>query len=175
MHVLQASIDLLVLSSMASDIPQDIAHGIPPPSLRNAPSHHPGGLTGATSLGGLVASGLNRAISSDRRMTLLVPHAYALPSEVDSLQEDFGGNVIALGENVYVRFESGRSTAETIRRALASMISGFSVAWLFADAGALVEPRLALVPIFDADGFAVLARTTSDIESFFPGPLSIRA
>lgn len=164
----QWSIDVLVLSSMADAIPQDLAHGIPPPLARGTPGDHPGELTGATSLGGLVASRLDRAISAGGKMALLVPHAYALPREVESLQKEFGGNVVALGTNVFVRFESGRSTAETIRGALANMICGFSVAWLFADAGAPLEPVLALVSIFDADGFAIAASPEFEHRFVFP-------
>lgn len=76
--------------------------------------------------------------------------------------------MITFSERVYVIFSPERADPEIIRRALASMIGGYSVAWLFDDAGALIHPVGAVIPIFDGDGFALMAPSQTSIRTFLP-------
>jgi hypothetical protein len=68
----------------------------------------------------------------------------------------------------YVTFNAGCADPEIIRRALTRMIGCYSVAWLFDDAGTLVRPAVAVIPIFDGDGFALMARSRTSIRMLLP-------
>ncbi|URL58176.1 hypothetical protein IM816_16500 [Luteibacter flocculans] len=164
----QSSVELLVHEAVRHPVDGDISQGIP--ETPTAPSL--GGrvtlLTGAMAVGSSFAASLSAAISRNDRLRLLVPHAYAVPTEVASLQDDFGGNVVTFSEGVYVTFRSGHAGPEIVRRALASMIGGYSVAWLFDDGEALYHPVIAAVPIFDGDGFALVARSPAAMRTFLP-------
>ena len=163
-----SSVELLVHEAIKHPVDGDIKHAIPEtptaPSLDGRVTHMPG----ATAVARCFAASLSLAISRNDRLRLLAPHAYAVPSEVDSLQDDFDGNVVSFSERVYVTFKAGRVDPEIVRRALASMIGGYSVAWLFDDAEALTNPVIAIVSIFDGDGFALMARSPSSIRTLLP-------
>jgi hypothetical protein len=125
-------------------------------------------MAGAMAVGSSVAASLSSAISRNSSLRLLVPHAYAVPKEVDSLQDDFDENVAVFPGGVYVMFKSGRTEAETVRRALASMIGCYSVAWLFDDADAMSSPVIAIVPVFDGDGIAMMSSSTTVVRELLP-------
>lgn len=152
---------------MRHQISEDIYQAISDtPTIRSVDGHVTL-MSGAMSVRSSLSDSLSRAISSNNRPRLLVPHAYALPHEVASLQEDFDGNVVTFSERVYVSISSGDADAQIVRRALACMIGCYSVAWLFEDA-ALVHPVIAIVPIFDGDGFALVAPSRTSIRKFLP-------
>lgn len=163
-----SSVELLVHEKICHSVDGDISHAIPEsptvPSLDGRVTH----VAGAMAVGGALAASLSMAMSVNDRIRLLVPHAYAMPNEIGSLQERYGGNVVAFSENVYVTFSVGCADPEIIRRALTRMISGYSVAWLFDDAGSLVRPAVAVIPIFDGDGFALMARSWTSIRMLLP-------
>lgn len=163
-----SSIELLIHQAVHLHVDGDIGQAIP--ETPSAPSA--GGrvtlMTGAMAVGRSFAASLSLAISRNNSLRLLVPHAYAVPKEVDSLQDDFDGNVVAFPGGVYVMFKSGRTEAETVRRALASMIGCYSVAWLFDDADALSSPVIAIVPVFDGDGFAIMSSSKSVVRELLP-------
>jgi hypothetical protein len=162
----QSSVELVVHGAIRHPVDGDISHAIPETPTAPSLDGRMTLMTGAMAVGSAFAASLSMAISKDDRLRFLVPHAYAVPSEVPSLQDDFGGNVVTFSEGVYVAFGSGHTDPEIVRRALASMIGGYSVAWLFDDADVLVHPVAAVVPIFDGDGFALVARSRTSIRTF---------
>jgi len=164
----QSWVELLVHESIRHPVDGDISQAIPETPTAPSLDGQVTLMTGAMAVGRSFAATLSLAISRNDRLRLLVPHAYAVPNEVASLQHDFGGNVVIFSEGVYVTFSSGHTDPEIVRRALASMIGGYSVAWLFDDADALVRPVVAVVPIFDGDGFALIARSRTSIRTFLP-------
>jgi hypothetical protein len=164
----QSSVELLVHEAIKHPVDGDIKHAIPETPTAPSLDGRVTLMTGAMAVGRCFAASLSLAISRNDRLRLLVPHAYAVPNEVASLQGDFGGNVVTFSEGVYVTFRAGHVDPEIVRRALASMIGGYSVAWLFDDAGALAHPVIAVVPIFDGDGFALMARSRTSIRTFLP-------
>jgi hypothetical protein len=153
-----ASMELIVHASIRGPIDQYIFQAIPASPVVPLPG---GGMTlaeGAMAVGSALAASLGQAITANQQMRLLVPHAYAVPKEVDALQGRYGGNAVIFSDNVYVAFSAGHADPVIIRRALARMIGGYSVAWLFDDNGSLVRPVAAVVRIFDGDGFALIGR-----------------
>lgn len=164
----QSSVELLVHEAIRHSVDGDINHAIPETPTERSLDGRVTLMSGAMDVGRSFAASLSMAISRNDGLRLLVPHAYAVPNEVASLQDDFGGNVVTFSERVYVTFKSGHADPEIVRRALASMIGGYSVAWLFDDAGALAHPVVAVVPIFDGDGFALVARSRTSIRTFLP-------
>jgi len=164
----QSSVELLVHEVVSRPVDEDISHAIldspTVPSLDGRVTL----MAGAMAVGSALSASFSMAISRNDCLRFLVPHAYAVPNEVASLQDDFDGNIVAFSDRVYVMFSAGHTDPEIVRRALASMIGGYSVAWLFDDAGALVRPAVALVPIFDGDGFALVARSRTSIRTFLP-------
>lgn len=157
------SIDLLVHEAVRHVIDQDIFQAISDSPAVPALDGLGTLVVGGMAVGKSLAENLAEMISSDARLTLLVPHAYAIPDEVATLQDDFDDSVVAFSDKVYVIFKGLRANAEIIRRALASMIGGYSVAWLFDDEGALACPAAAIVSIFDGDGFAVVTWSRGDL------------
>lgn len=164
----QSSVELLVHQAIRHSVDGDISHAIPETPTESSLHGRVTLMTGAMAVGSAFAASLSRAISRNDRLRLLIPHAYAVPNEVASLQDDFGGNVVTFSERVYVALRFGHADPEIVRRALASMIGSYSVAWLFDDAGALFHPVVAVVPIFDGDGFALMAPSRRSIRTFLP-------
>jgi hypothetical protein len=164
----QSSVELLVHEAICQPVEGDISHAIPETPTVSLLDGRVSVMEGSMAVGRSVASSLSTAISRNDRLRLLVPHAYAVAEEVASLQDKFDGNVVTFSEKVYVTFSFARTEPEIIRRALASMIGGYSVAWLFDDATALLHPVAAFVPIFDGDGFALVARTRTSIRTRLP-------
>lgn len=164
----RSRVELLVHKEVKHPLDLDISQAIPDsptvPSLDGRITLVAGGMA----VGGSLSVNLSTMISEDNQLTLLVPHAYAVPSEIASLQEDFDGNVVTFSDNVYIIFRSDQADPEIVRRAFASMIGCYSVAWLFDDAGALTRPVAAMVSIFDGDGFALMARSRTTIRNLFP-------
>lgn len=164
----QSSVELLVHDTICHPVDRDISHAIPEsptvPSLDGRVTLMAGGMD----VGSALAASLSMAISVNERIRLLVPHAYAMPNDIGSLQDRYGGNVVAFSEKVYVMFSAGCADPEIIRRALTRMIGGYSVAWLFDDAGSLVRPVVAVIPIFDGDGFGLMARSRTSIRMLLP-------
>jgi len=164
----ESSVELLVHEAIRRPVDGDISHGIPETPTAPSLDGRATLMTGAMAVGSSFAASLSMAISASDCVRLFVPHAYAMPNEVESLQDRYGGNVVAFSENVYVMFNSGCADPEIIRRALTRMIGGYSVAWLFDDGETLVHPVVAIVPIFDGDGFALMARSRTSIRTFLP-------
>lgn len=163
-----SSVELLVHEAISRPVDVDISHAIPDSPTEPSLDGRVALMTGAMAVGRALAANLSMAISKNDCLRLLVPHAYAVPSEVASLQDDFGGNVVAYSDAAYVLFSAGRADPEIIRRALASMIGSYSVAWLFNDAGTLVSPVVAVIPVFDGDGFALMAQSRGAVRRFLP-------
>jgi hypothetical protein len=164
-----SSVELCVHEAACQPVDGDIFQAIPESPTVSSPDGRVTLLVGAMAVGGALAASLSVAISSDDRLTLLVPHAYAMPSEVESLQDSYGGSVVTFSENVYVRFDCWHADPEIIRGALTNMIGGYSVAWLFDDAGALARPVVAVVSVFDGDGFALIAGSRTSATALLPG------
>ena len=164
----QSSVELVVHEAIQTPVVGDISHAIPDTPTVSSLDGHVTLMTGAMAVGESFAVSLSAAIARDDQLTFVVPHAYALANEVASLQDDFGRNVVTFFGKVYVTFRSGHADPEMVRRALASMIGGYSVAWLFDDAEALVRPVVAVVPIFDGDGFGLVAQSRTSIRKFLP-------
>lgn len=61
-----------------------------------------------------------------------------------------------------------RHTEAECLGALTRMIGGYSVAWLVDDGEALAHPVVAVVSIFDGDGFALVARSQTSMRSLRP-------
>lgn len=162
----QSSVELLVHEAVCHPVDGDISNAIPETPTTPSLDGQVTLMTGAMTVGSSLAKSLSTAVSRNDHLRLLVPHAYATSEEVASLQDDFGGNVCAFSKGVYVTFRSGHTDPEIVRRALASMIGGYSVAWLFDDAGALSHPVIAVVPIFDGDGFALVAPSPTSLRKF---------
>lgn len=153
-----ASMELIVHASIRGPIDQDIFQAIPASPVVPLSGGCMTLAEGAMAVGSALAAGLGAAITANQQMRLLVPHAYAVPKEVDALQSRYGGNAVIFSDNVYVAFSAGTADPGIIRRAFARMICGYSVAWLFSDNGSLVRPVAAVVRIFDGDGFALIGR-----------------
>jgi len=164
----QSSVELLVHEAISHPVDEDISRGIPESPTVPSVGGQVTLMAGAMAVGSALAVSLSVAISKNDCLSFLVPHAYALPNEVASLQDRYGGNVVTFSEKVYVMFNPGCADPEIIRRALTRMIGGYSVAWLFDDGGGLDHPVLAVVPIFDGDGFALMARSRTSIRTFLP-------
>lgn len=113
-------------------------------------------LSGAIQVGAALAVSLSEAILADPTLSLWIPHGYAVPGEIASLQPKFGAHAVAVGGHVYMKFQGAGIEPELIRRALASMIGCYSVGWLVSAAPGQYVAKLAIVPIFDGDGFALV-------------------
>lgn len=78
-------VELLVNEAIRSPIDGDISHAIPDsptvPSLDGKVTL----MTGAMAVGSSLAASLSMAISRNKQLRFLVPHAYAVPNEVVSL------------------------------------------------------------------------------------------
>ena len=169
-----SSVELLVHESISHSVEEDISFGISDSPTVPALGGRGTLMVGAMSVYRALATNISTAISENDRLTFLVPHAYAIPSEADSLQGTFGGNVVTFNDGVYVKFRDTSFDPEIIRRAMASMIGCYSVAWLFDDGEALVHPVVAVVPIFDGDGFALVAPSRTSIRALLPS-INLRA
>jgi hypothetical protein len=112
-------------------------------------------LSGAMQVGAALAGSLSEAIQADPTLSLWIPHGYAVPGEIASLQPTYEGHAVVVGGHVYMKFQGAGIEPELIRRALASMIGCYSVGWLVSAAAGPAVARLAIVPIFDGDGFAL--------------------
>lgn len=156
-----SSVELLVSGRIQGPVDGDIFHGIPDspavPMLGGRITLAEGSMAVRSAL----AESLSRAISANEQVVLLVPHAYALPKEVESLQSRYGGNMAIFSDNVYVAFSADCADSQIIRRALARMIGAYSVAWIFNDAEVLAQPVAAVVSVFDGDGFALVGRSVT--------------
>lgn len=164
----QSSVELLVHKAVHIHAAGGLNHALPDTPSAPSMDDRVTLMTGAMAVGRSFAASLSLAISKNNTLRLLVPHAYAVPKEVDSLQDDFDGNVAVFPGGVYVMFKRGRTESETVRRALGSMIGCYSVAWLFDDADVLTSPVIAIVPIFDGDGFAIMSSSKLVVRELLP-------
>ncbi len=158
-QIWRPSLELMVHSDVAGPLPANIGHGLP--QSPRCPTSDGGlvFLSGGRTLGLEVATYLVEALSIDASRVLYIPHAYARPDEMKSLQDDFSGNVVEVRGRVYVRSCGPAIEPELVRRALACMIGGYSVAWLLGSDLPDVKPCSAVVPVFDGEGWAVLGQS----------------
>ena len=152
-------IELMVHDDVVGPIHQSIAHGLPQSPHQTSSDGSVIYLSGAREVGMDLATRLVAVLEEDRNKVLYIPHAYANPVEIDSLQGEFNGNVLELAGKVYIRFSGPNILPELIRRALASMICGYSVGWLLERDLPAGNPCSAVVPIFDGEGWAVLGKS----------------
>ncbi|QWT21253.1 hypothetical protein KPL74_04455 [Bacillus sp. NP157] len=113
-----AAVELIVHRSVQPPVEQELSHALADtPTLQGADGDVTV-MTGAMVVGAAVATRLAATLAWDNRLTLVVPHAFAIPSEVESLQAEFEGRVVAYNDQVLIRFGNDEATPESIRRAI---------------------------------------------------------
>jgi hypothetical protein len=152
-------IELMVHDDVVGPIHQSIAHGLPQSPHQVSSDGSVVYLSGAREVGMDLATRLVAVLEVDHNKVLYIPHAYANPVEINSLQGEFNKNVLELAGKVYIRCSGPNIASELIRRALASMICGYSVGWLLDGDLPAGNPCMAVVPIFDGEGWAVLGKS----------------
>lgn len=160
-------LELMVHNDVISTGHQDIAHGLPKSPRQVLTGGNAVFLSGAREVGIELAIYLAAILEADRNKCLYIPHAYARPAEIVSLQGDFDGRVIAIDERVYIRCSGPSVSPELIRRALASMICAYSVGWLLDREFPRGRPCLAVVPLFDGEGWAIMGKASLRIKPGF--------
>lgn len=156
---LASCIELMVHDEVTGPIPQDIAHGLPQSPSQISPDGNIIFLSGAREVGMELATRLAAALEVDDKKTLYVPHAYAAPAEIESLQDEFNGRVLEITGRVYIRYSGPDIAPELIRRALVSMICGYSVGWLLDCDFPVGKPCSAVAPVFDGEGWVILGKS----------------
>jgi hypothetical protein len=158
---LMPSIELLVHDNVNGPITQDIAHGLYQSPHQISPDGKITFLSGAREVGLELATCLATLLEVNSKKTLYIPHAYALPAEIESLQDRFGGRVLELAGRVYIRCSGPNVDPELVRQALARMMCGYSVGWLLDRDLPTGKPCSAVVPIFDGEGWAICGESFS--------------
>lgn len=154
-----SSIELMVHDDVVGPIHQNIDHGLPQSPHQVSSDGRVTYLSGARDVGMDLATRLVAVLEADRNKVLYIPHAYAKPTEIDSLQDEFNKNALELAGRVYIRCSGSNIVPDVIRRALASMICGYSVGWLLDCDLPAGNPCSAVVPIFDGEGWAILGKS----------------
>jgi len=156
---LAVSTELMVHGDVVGPLPQSLDHGLPQSPRQISSNEGVAFLSGAREIGMEVATCLAAILAMDSNKVLYLPHAYARPTEIDSLQEDFGGLVLEVAGRVYIKGTGPGVQPELLRRALASMICGYSVGWLLDTDLPESMPSSAVVPVFDGEGWAVAGKS----------------
>lgn len=125
-------------------------------------------LTGANDVASHLSSELSMLLHDDATATLQVPHAYATQAEIDSLVARNHIPMRVQADQVYYCFDAMNCESELIRKSLGSTIAMHSVAWVFSGAGHNKKPALALVPIFDGDGWALAGSFSTIFPTIHP-------
>lgn len=121
-------------------------------------------LTGANEVDAYLSSVLSLLMRDHPEAELLVPHVYAIESEIDSLVARNHIRMRFQAGHVYYCFDAANSTAESINKSLGSSIAMYSVAWVFSGTGYDCKPILAIAPVFDGDGWAL----AGSLDTIFP-------
>lgn len=121
-------------------------------------------LTGANEVDGHLSSALSVFVRGNVAASLLIPHAYAIADEIDSLVARNHIPMRFQGGHVYYCFDAKNSTPESINKALSSSIAMYPVAWVFSVVGQDCKPILAIIPVFDGDGWAL----AGSVDTIFP-------
>jgi hypothetical protein len=120
--------------------------------------------TGAGEVDACLASALAALFHNDHALSLLVPHAYAKEDELQSLQIRAKVPARFLGGHVHYCFDATNSEAGSITKALGSGLAMYSVSWLVRGNGCQNKPVLAMVPVFDGDGWGLMG----EVKDIFP-------
>jgi len=121
-------------------------------------------LTGANEVDAYLSSVLSLLMCDHPEAELLVPHAYAIESEIDSLVARNHIQMRFEAGHVYYCFDATNSTPESINKSLGSSIAMYSVAWVFSGTGYDCKPILAIASVFDGDGWAL----AGSLDTIFP-------
>jgi len=154
-----SSLELMVHDDVSGPIPHDIAHGLPQSPNQISPDGSATFLSGAREVGMELATRLTTILGIDRTKVLYIPHAYAEPAEIESLQDEFNGLAMEMAGRVYIRCSGPNIAPELVRRALVSMIGGYSVAWLLDFDLPEGKPCSAVVSVFDGEGWAIFGKS----------------
>lgn len=159
LNALTSSVELIVHDNVVGPLPRNIAHGLPQSPRGILSGEGVVFLAGAREVGIELATSLVTNLAEDVNRVLYVPHAYAVPSEIESLQDEFGGRVLEVIGRVYIRCSGNDVLPDLVRRAIGSMICGYSVGWLLNSDLPEGKPCSAIVPIFDGEGWAILGKS----------------
>lgn len=107
-----------------------------------------------------LATILSTRLNENHSLRLSVPDDYAKPSDFDLHGADHECIVIEQ-DQVFFEFESPKASVITIKRTLAKLIAGYSVAWLSSEIGKRTEALIAIVSAFDGDGWVVAGKDLS--------------
>lgn len=156
---LTSSVELMVHDDVIGPLPRNIAHGLPQSPYEISPDERAVFLSGAREVGMEVAAYLAASLAGDVDKVLYIPHAYAMPAEIESLQDEFGARVLEVIGRVYIRCSGRDIDPELVRRAIGSMMCGYSVGWLLDSDIPEGTPCSAIVPVFDGEGWAILGKS----------------